>query len=68
VPPTIVVASTTDLEVRARQDWLERYGDQLFTLTDAVGFAVMAERGIREALTLDRHFASAGFVMVPEAL
>jgi predicted nucleic acid-binding protein len=27
-----------------------------------VSFAVMAERGMTEALTLDRHFAVAGFV------
>jgi len=26
-----------------------------------VSFAVMTERGIREALTLDRHFVVAGF-------
>jgi len=63
--PTIVVQSTADLEDRAIQDWIERFEDQAFSLTDAVSFAVMAEYRIREALTLDRHFATAGFVMVP---
>ncbi|MGA2384414.1 MAG: PIN domain-containing protein [Gemmatimonadales bacterium] len=61
----LVVSSTSELELRARQDWLERFADQDFSLADAVSFAVMSERGIREALTQDRHFATAGFVMVP---
>ena len=30
-----------------------------------VSFVVMEELGISDALTLDRHFAAAGFVMVP---
>ncbi|MEP6600630.1 MAG: hypothetical protein ABJB49_02320 [Nitrospirota bacterium] len=46
-------------------DWLERFDDQLFSLTDAVSFAVMSDRGIREALALDNHFAVAGFAVVP---
>ncbi len=64
-PPNLVVQSTADLETRALADWLERFGDQSFSLVDAVSFAVMAERRIRGALTLDRHFAIAGFTMVP---
>jgi predicted nucleic acid-binding protein len=61
----LVVSSTPELELRARQDWLERSADQDFSLADAVSFALMSERGMREALTLDRHFAAAGFVVVP---
>lgn len=61
----LVVSSTPELELRAREDWLERFSDQDFSLADAVSFVVMTERGIREGLTLDRHFAAAGFVMVP---
>jgi predicted nucleic acid-binding protein len=64
-PPIIVVEHTIELEARAIASWLGRFGDQRFSLADAVSFATMAERGIREALTLDRHFATAGFVMVP---
>lgn len=41
--------------------WLARYDDQDFSFADAVSFAVMTERGIREALTLDHRFAVAGF-------
>lgn len=64
-PPNVVVRSTSELEAAAVSRWLERYDDQEFSLADAVSFAVMAERGIGEALTLDRHFAAAGFRMAP---
>ena len=63
--PNLVVGSTPDVETAALDEWIGRFADQDFSLTDAVSFAVMAERGIREALTQDRHFATAGFVMVP---
>lgn len=63
--PIVVETSTPELEGRAVADWLVRYDDQAFTLTDAVSFVVMADRGIREALALDRHFATAGFVRLP---
>jgi uncharacterized protein len=64
-PPTFVVECTADLEERAIHRWLERFEDQSFSLTDAVSFATMTEYGIREALTLDSYFATAGFVMIP---
>lgn len=60
-PGVMIVASTPELEQRALRDWIERYDDQDFSLADAVSFAVMAKRGIGEALTLDRHFQVAGF-------
>jgi predicted nucleic acid-binding protein len=34
-------------------------------VTDAVSFAVMESRGIRDAITLDRHFTIAGFRGIP---
>jgi uncharacterized protein len=60
-PPNVVVYSTADLEVKAIRSWLEPYGDQDFSFTDAVSFAVMTERRIDEAMTLDHHFEVAGF-------
>jgi len=63
--PIVVETSTREVEERAAAEWLLRYDDQTFTLTDAVSFVVMAERGIREALALDRRFAAAGFVRLP---
>jgi len=63
--PVVVEASTPDIERRAVDEWLGRYQDQAFTLTHAVCFVVMTDRGIREALALDRHFVTAGFVRLP---
>lgn len=54
------------LQESALRDWIRRFADQLFTLTDAVSFALMRARGIRTAFTFDRHFSVAGFRMLPE--
>lgn len=62
--PDVVVASTESLQDAAVTDWLMRYADQPFSMGDAASFAIMAERGTRAALTLDRHFAVAGYEMV----
>ena len=58
---TIIVHSSQDLEMRARRDWIERFGDQDFSFTDAVSFTVMTDRRMRDAIALDRHFEIAGF-------
>lgn len=63
--PNIVVESSAEYEELAVTDWLERFDDQSFSYTDAVSFAVMSDRGVREALALDHRFAVAGFVVVP---
>ena len=63
--PNIIVNSSEDYESAAVTDWLEKFDDQSFSFTDAVSFAVMSDRGIGEALALDHHFATAGFVLVP---
>jgi predicted nucleic acid-binding protein len=52
------------LQRAAVDDWIERFADQAFTLTDAVSFAVMRARRIRTALTFDRDFQIAGFDVV----
>ncbi|MCJ7628568.1 MAG: PIN domain-containing protein [Longimicrobiales bacterium] len=63
--PLLVETSTSDFEVQAAEEWLARFDDQNFSLADGVSFVIMTERGIIEALTLDHHFAVAGFTMVP---
>jgi predicted nucleic acid-binding protein len=63
--PNVVVESSRELEESARRDWLERFDDQDFSLTDAVSFAVMSERRISSELTLDHHFSVAGFEVRP---
>jgi predicted nucleic acid-binding protein len=35
--------------------------DKKWFLTDCISFAVMAENGLKDALTGDRHFEQAGF-------
>lgn len=64
-PPMVVVESSTELEEAAVREWLVRYTDQDFSMTDAVSFATMRDRAITEALALDRHFTTAGFTRVP---
>jgi uncharacterized protein len=58
------VHSTAALEAEALE-LLRRYRDQDFSYTDAVSFALMKQRGIQTAFAFDRHFAAAGFKLVP---
>jgi predicted nucleic acid-binding protein len=58
------VYSTSSLE-EAAESILARYADQDFSLADAVSFALMRQRQIAEAFAFDRHFLTAGFVLVP---
>jgi predicted nucleic acid-binding protein len=60
-----VVFADRDLERAAIDRWLRPFGDQRFSLADAVSFEVMRERRIRDALALDQHFAVAGFRILP---
>lgn len=48
----------------AWRDFL-RDPDPKLSLCDTCSFVVMRERGVDVALTLDRHFADAGFEVVP---
>jgi predicted nucleic acid-binding protein len=50
-----------DLHRRAVQ-LLTSQLDKDYSLTDAVSFILMRERGLRESLTTDHHFEQAGFV------
>lgn len=58
------VCSTLELEQEAERI-LRQYADQDFSFTDAVSFALMRQRDIVEAFAFDRHFSTAGFVLVP---
>lgn len=60
------IYSDVALEAEAEKI-LRRYADHDFSLADAVSFVVMQQRGITEAFAFDRHFATAGFVVVPAA-
>ncbi len=54
--------TTHDLAVSA----LLAAGRRGLSLVDCVSFEVMRERGIREALALDRHFSEQGFECLPK--
>jgi len=41
-----------------------RIADPKLSLCDALSFIVMRDRGVAHALTLDRHFADAGFQII----
>lgn len=58
------VYSTPQLE-KAGAALLRQYEDHDFSLADAVSFALMAEREIRQAFAFDHHFITAGFSLVP---
>lgn len=60
-----VVDVDRDLRLAAIERWVRRFADQDLSLTDAVSFEVMRRRKLRRALALDRHFAVAGYEMLP---
>lgn len=64
-PTHEVIDVDRDLRLAAVERWLRRFGDQDFSLTDAVSFEFMRRGKLRRALALDRHFAAAGFELVP---
>jgi len=66
--PTMVAAGSLDVVVvddpiwRQALVWFRQFADQRFSFVDCTSFAIMAQRGLHEAMTADRHFATAGFV------
>ncbi|MBG1265233.1 type II toxin-antitoxin system VapC family toxin [Nostoc sp. WHI] len=59
-----IVHMTIDLFNRAF-DLYKTHQDKTWGLVDCVSFMVMRDRGIRTALTFDRHFVQAGFQVLP---
>jgi len=60
------IYSTRAVEEQA-EAILRKYADQDFSYADAVSFAVMKARGIKEAFAFDKHFITMGFRCVPPA-
>jgi predicted nucleic acid-binding protein len=46
-------------------DLFAKFADQKVSFTDCVSFALMRHHGLNRAFTFDRHFADAGFELVP---
>lgn len=59
-----VIVVDRDLELRATDNWLRRYTETRFSLTDAVSFQIMREKRIQNAFAIDHHFEIAGFRLV----
>ncbi len=64
-PSIEIVFLDQEMEVAAKKV-LEKFSDQELSFTDAVSFTIMKSRKIRTAFTLDKHFAIAGFRILPE--
>jgi predicted nucleic acid-binding protein len=45
-------------------NWLERFGDQRFSLTDAVSFTLMRSHRVTVAFAYDQDFRTAGFALM----
>lgn len=63
-PRIVRICSTADIE-RTAEEMLKKYGDQDFSYTDAVSFAIMRQQRIKKAFAFDRHFQTTGFVRIP---
>lgn len=62
-----LVISATEADEEAARAILERYDDHLFSLTDAVSFAIMERLRIEAVFTFDADFAEYGLtVLRPE--
>ena len=58
-----IVYPDSALEKKAK-GILRQYGDQDFSLADAISFAWLKEAGLSEVFAYDRHFVTAGFNFV----
>jgi predicted nucleic acid-binding protein len=63
-PSIQIVFVDSETEIAAKEI-LTKFADHDFSLTDACSFALMKASGIRTAFTFDKHFAIAGFRIIP---
>lgn len=58
----VAIIPDSDTLFRRGLDLYSQRSDKAWSLTDCISFVVMADEGLREALTGDRHFAQAGYL------
>ncbi len=63
--PTVELVHVEEALFYEAWQYFARHTDKSYSLTDCVSFVVMAQHGIRTALTFDRHFVQAGFEKLP---
>ena len=56
--------ASADLIARAVAQWLDRFADQRFSLTDAVTFEIMRSERLTRAFAFDQDFEVAGFELL----
>lgn len=61
--PGIQMMKVSDADIRAAIGIIAKFGDQEFSFTDCLSFAVMRRLKLRKAFTFDHHFGVAGFEM-----
>ncbi|CAN5161658.1 hypothetical protein BH23CHL9_BH23CHL9_00700 [soil metagenome] len=62
--PRLALVHADEADLTAALEWLARFADQDFTLTDAIAFAIMERMEIDRAFALDHDFGVAGFDLV----
>lgn len=53
---------------RQAYDLLHHYAEHPFSFVDAASFVLMRQQRIRHAFAFDKHFATAGFLRIPDDL
>jgi len=62
--PSITVIRAEAVDERRAWEIIERYDDKLFSLTDAISFAVMERLQISHAFSLDDDFRQFGWIVL----
>ena len=47
-------------------DYFQKHEDKRYSLTDCISFVAMQQRDLGKALTVDKHFTQAGFIVLPK--
>ena len=63
-PTHVLLPVDAPLVTAAVERWIHPWRDQTFSLCDAVSFEVMQREGNTRALSIDRHFVTAGFEII----
>jgi predicted nucleic acid-binding protein len=63
--PTIELIDVSLALIEQGWEFFVRHDDKTYSLTDCISFQVMKQYSLSTALTFDRHFAQAGFTLIP---